>query len=405
MTPGLLSARMQQEWVRGEMTGESTIFDGSGPASTGAAGTAGGGSGLTRLSPMCAMNTPRTRVRKGTFKRECAVMETAGEEGTVGRDENPSSGGGDVGKDESAAGGEQERDCKEWENELSNKMKESLLLPNDQASDNRAGVKGDIDICQMESIDVKETYVEEEKESNNRDSARGAGVEKDSEMNDGTNLLASFKPDRGTYLKLMQEVLDDSGEGDENKEGGASPSVDLQRSISITKMSSDEGVGVVELSCEQQGTGGGKWEGGNGTNKTHPLSRTDALDGPETDEEENLLLLDEIRKDVIRTHPDLRFFLEPKEDLGQKRYAALERILFVWAKLNKGVSIICCFPLFAVAFHVRLTMPRQSPTPLILNTLLSFNSHPARDVIQGPIRPGDERNCWHALLRSRSRFE
>jgi hypothetical protein len=56
------------------------------------------------------------------------------------------------------------------------------------------------------------------------------------------------------------------------------------------------------------------------------------------DEEENLLLLDEIRKDVIRTHPDLRFFLEPKDDLGQKRYAALERILFVWAKLNKGVS-------------------------------------------------------------------
>jgi hypothetical protein len=53
---------------------------------------------------------------------------------------------------------------------------------------------------------------------------------------------------------------------------------------------------------------------------------------------ENASLLDEIRKDVVRTHPDLYFFLEPESNLGQRRYAALERILFVWAKLNKGVS-------------------------------------------------------------------
>ena len=53
---------------------------------------------------------------------------------------------------------------------------------------------------------------------------------------------------------------------------------------------------------------------------------------------EDAKLLEEIRKDVVRTHPDLYFFLEPKENLGQRRYGALERILFVWAKLNKGVS-------------------------------------------------------------------
>jgi hypothetical protein len=53
---------------------------------------------------------------------------------------------------------------------------------------------------------------------------------------------------------------------------------------------------------------------------------------------ENASLLDEIRKDVVRTHPELYFFLEPENNLGQRRYAALERILFVWAKLNKGVS-------------------------------------------------------------------
>ena len=55
---------------------------------------------------------------------------------------------------------------------------------------------------------------------------------------------------------------------------------------------------------------------------------------------ENASLLDEIRKDVVRTHPELHFFLEPENNLGQRRYAALERILFVWAKLNRGVRII-----------------------------------------------------------------
>lgn len=53
---------------------------------------------------------------------------------------------------------------------------------------------------------------------------------------------------------------------------------------------------------------------------------------------ENASLLDEIRKDVERTHPDLQFFLEPRDHFGLRRYAAIERILFVWAKLNKGVS-------------------------------------------------------------------
>lgn len=62
---------------------------------------------------------------------------------------------------------------------------------------------------------------------------------------------------------------------------------------------------------------------------------------------ENATLLDEIRKDVNRTHPHLYFYLEPNDRLGARRYAALERILFVWAKLNKGVSlpllsIFCC---------------------------------------------------------------
>jgi len=55
---------------------------------------------------------------------------------------------------------------------------------------------------------------------------------------------------------------------------------------------------------------------------------------------ESALLLDEIRKDVVRTHPDMSFFLDPVRNLGRRRYAALERILFVWSKYNKGVKYV-----------------------------------------------------------------
>ena len=55
---------------------------------------------------------------------------------------------------------------------------------------------------------------------------------------------------------------------------------------------------------------------------------------------ESAVLLDEVRKDVVRTHPDLAFFLEPTEDLGLRRYHAIERILFVWATFNKGVRYV-----------------------------------------------------------------
>jgi hypothetical protein len=51
-------------------------------------------------------------------------------------------------------------------------------------------------------------------------------------------------------------------------------------------------------------------------------------------------LLDQIRKDVDRTFPDLKFFLDPERNLGKRRYAALERILFTWSKFNKGVNYV-----------------------------------------------------------------
>mmetsp|Transcript_19210 Transcript_19210/g.66197 ORF Transcript_19210/g.66197 Transcript_19210/m.66197 type:complete len:480 (-) Transcript_19210:110-1549(-) len=48
-------------------------------------------------------------------------------------------------------------------------------------------------------------------------------------------------------------------------------------------------------------------------------------------------LIGEIRKDVIRTLPNLQFFTEAE---GPLRHAAMERILFVYAKLNPGVRYV-----------------------------------------------------------------
>lgn len=48
--------------------------------------------------------------------------------------------------------------------------------------------------------------------------------------------------------------------------------------------------------------------------------------------------MEEIRKDVIRTHPDLNFYLDP--DKGPLRYSAIQRILFIYAKLNPGVRYV-----------------------------------------------------------------
>lgn len=49
-------------------------------------------------------------------------------------------------------------------------------------------------------------------------------------------------------------------------------------------------------------------------------------------------LFDEIEKDVLRTHPDLQFFLDPA--LGPARYQAMLRVLFLYAKLNPGVRYV-----------------------------------------------------------------
>jgi len=50
-------------------------------------------------------------------------------------------------------------------------------------------------------------------------------------------------------------------------------------------------------------------------------------------------LLSEIRRDVVRTNPHLRFYLDTEKNLGIRRHAAIERILFVWAKLNDHLYV------------------------------------------------------------------
>ena len=261
LSPGLLSARMQQEWVRGE-DGENTTFDAQQQASDNGCISPGG---FTRLSPMCAMNTPRTRIRKEVFQRNNII------------DEEEDDGGEGAGSETVSTS-------------LTSGM-ESLLLPED---------------------DDKEEQKEKDEEE------------------EGTN----------SSIDLMNTISIESGESgskqEQKKDGDAKEdplsAVPLTRSISITKTASeDEDTEGLEL-CRQSSQ-----DIDNDTGAIHPHPASSV---PDTDEEENVLLLDEIRKDVIRTHPDLRFFLEPKEDLGQKRYAALERILFVWAKLNKGVRYV-----------------------------------------------------------------
>eukprot|EP00592_Proboscia_alata_P016961 CAMPEP_0194397078 /NCGR_PEP_ID=MMETSP0174-20130528/125345_1 /TAXON_ID=216777 /ORGANISM="Proboscia alata, Strain PI-D3" /LENGTH=734 /DNA_ID=CAMNT_0039193217 /DNA_START=72 /DNA_END=2273 /DNA_ORIENTATION=- len=51
-------------------------------------------------------------------------------------------------------------------------------------------------------------------------------------------------------------------------------------------------------------------------------------------------LVEEIRRDVSKTHIHLNFFLKEENNLGKRRHAALERLLFVWAKLNKKVKYL-----------------------------------------------------------------
>jgi len=281
VTQGLMPARMQQEWVRGENElNNDSIF-----GQQNNNGCVSPGSNAARLSPMCAMNTPRTRIRKEAFKRRGeALVEEEEEAGLKNNEKND-------------------------EDTLSSGMQESLLLPDDDDNDNNSNDDDNDNEGEgseeMDTIDVEGGDNEKEKEEER----------------------VSF-PNTVPPPPLPKTTPTPD----------SSPSVTLARSISITKTCSEEGYHSEGVELCRQSSRSDNSSDDSDDEKAIPPQPEDSQ--PDTDEEENILLLDEIRKDVIRTHPDLAFFLEPKEDLGQKRYAALERILFVWAKLNKGVRYV-----------------------------------------------------------------
>jgi hypothetical protein len=107
------------------------------------------------------------------------------------------------------------------------------------------------------------------------------------------------------------------------------------------------------------------------------LTVLDEREEPWQDFVESAVLLDEIRKDVVRTHPDLAFYLEP--DKGPRRYAALERILFVWSKYNKGVRYVqgmneivgTIYYVLANDWNDEWADHAEADTYWLLNTLLS----------------------------------
>jgi hypothetical protein len=276
LTPGLLSARMQQEWVRGENEWENnatsdpaipSLFD----AQNENYHNTNIRRGSSRLSPMCAMNIPRTS------------HNNSGTPGQYRKGERD----GKVDQQK-----QQQHQQQQMRNDSENAVICGLspLIPNDDDSDD-------------ETIDV--TWGE---------SKTTAPVIASTISNDTSNVVDLLPPPPPSVAIIAT----------------------YHRSTSIgTNENSNEDEGV---ECSDDNITPKKKS--SGSEHPPPFPSRQCTTSPITDKEDNALLLDEIRKDVIRTHPDLRFFLEPYEDLGQKRYAALERILYVWAKLNKGVRYV-----------------------------------------------------------------
>ena len=67
------------------------------------------------------------------------------------------------------------------------------------------------------------------------------------------------------------------------------------------------------------------------------------------------LLLDSIQKDVIRTYPDLKFFL----DSEGRHQEAMQNILFLYAKLNPGIKYVQVAYL-AVLLSCSMTSPHRA---------------------------------------------
>ena len=275
LTPGLLSARMQQEWVRGENEWENGATDPAIPSLFDAQNENSNNNnnrrGSSRLSPMCAMNIPRMSQNNS---------------GTPGQYRK----------------GERDGKVDQQKQQLQQQQSTPTTAVTDD--DNMIAI-----ICGVSPlIPNDDTDSDDETKDVTWGETKTANTTATTISNATSNVdLLPPPPSAATIATCHRSISI-----------GTNENVDYEEGVECC----DDNVAPKKNSSSD-----------------HLPSRQCTI-SPTTDEEENALLLDEIRKDVIRTHPDLRFFLEPYEDLGQKRYAALERILYVWAKLNKGVRYV-----------------------------------------------------------------
>jgi Rab-GTPase-TBC domain len=88
------------------------------------------------------------------------------------------------------------------------------------------------------------------------------------------------------------------------------------------------------------------------------------------------VLLDEIHKDVVRTHSDLSFYLDNK---GQRRYAALERILFTYGQYHPGIRYVqgmneivsVLYYVLARDAHIEWSRHAEADAYCLLETIMS----------------------------------
>ena len=181
---------------------------------------------------------------------------------------------------------------------------------------------------------------------------RRNSLEEDNNNNNNNNNTALDDDPATDELGVLKDVLDENYENDFKTKDSEEETKSMESLADMVPMHIQEewrktGRDITTLDNMQNGTDSGMntlLVSHHAPPPAHHLVYDDPL-STDTDSKwfqffENASLLDEIRKDVVRTHPELYFFLEPENNLGQRRYAALERILFVWAKLNRGVSCV-----------------------------------------------------------------
>ena len=104
----------------------------------------------------------------------------------------------------------------------------------------------------------------------------------------------------------------------------------------------------------------------------------------------------EIRKDVVRTHPTLQFYTEPKDNLGIRRHAAIERILFIWAKLNGNLYVQGMNEIVGTIYYVLAN--DKSKYPMNNNNSNSNNNTASSDEYWSNYAECDTYYLFHNLM-------